>query len=274
MSNIQCPISGPHVQQSSLRHSSAHVHHKTPSQKNRIHPVTTVSKQAAPSPLSLLAPSKDSTIGRDFCTLSWRSGATHCAPGSESPLSINQLACVVFFERSAGRSQILEDSGGFKFSMTCQEYSNSFVRESHSVHVLQGLQFRYPGVTQETREWTLPVVWSTWERAFTLRAVPIILLGQFDVFVSPHFVTAPCHRFFPASATFRITRAAHHLPSSNTHTSHRQSLHAWLIVFLELSGHNDASTFHVISPALVRSPAQAQDSTRLSQFPNTQSLEH
>ena len=36
---------GLHVQQSSLRHSSAHVHHKRLSQKNRTHPVTTVSKQ-------------------------------------------------------------------------------------------------------------------------------------------------------------------------------------------------------------------------------------
>ena len=51
-------------------------------------------------------------------------------------------------------------------------------------------------------------------------------------------------------------------------------LHAWFIVFLELSGHNDASTFHVISQALVRSPAQGQDSTKLFQFPNAQSLEH
>ena len=114
------------------------------------------------------------------------------------------------------------------------------------------LQFRYPGVTQKTREWTLPVVWSTWDRAFPLRAVPIVLLGLFDVFISPHFVAAPCHRFFPVSTTVRIARAAHRLQSGNTHTSHSQSLHAWLIVFLELSGHNDASTFHVISPALVR----------------------
>ena len=45
LSNIQCPCSGPHVQQSSLRHSSARIHHKRLSQKNRIHPVSTVSKQ-------------------------------------------------------------------------------------------------------------------------------------------------------------------------------------------------------------------------------------
>ena len=41
------------------------------------------------------------------------------------------------FERSTGGSQTHEDSGGFKFNMTCQEYSNSFVSESHSVHVFQ-----------------------------------------------------------------------------------------------------------------------------------------
>ena len=94
------------------------------------------------------------------------------------------------------------------------------------------------------------------------------------MFVSPHFVAAPCHRFLPVSATLCIARAAHHLPSSNTNTSHSQSLHAWLIVVLELSSHNDTSTFHVVDPALVRSSAQAQDTTKLTQFPNAQSLEH
>ena len=43
MFNAQSP--GPLVQQSWLRHSSAHAHHKRLSQKNRIHPVTTVTKQ-------------------------------------------------------------------------------------------------------------------------------------------------------------------------------------------------------------------------------------
>ena len=135
-------------------------------------------------------------------------------------------------------------------------------------------QFRYPGVSQESRERSLPAGRSAWERAFPLRAVPIVFLGQFDVFVSPHFVAAPCHRLFPVSAAFRIARATHHLPSSNWHTSHRPSLHAWLIVFLELSGHNDTTTFHVISPALVWFPAQAQDTTKFTQFPNAQCLEH
>ena len=136
------------------------------------------------------------------------------------------------------------------------------------------LQFRYPGVSQESREKTLPVGRSTLDRAFPLRAVPIVLLGQFDVFVSPQFVAATCHRFFPVSATLGIAREAHHLSSSNTNTSHCQSLQAWLIVFLQLPGHNDTSTFHVVGPALVWSPAQAQDTTKLSQFPNAQRLEH
>ena len=50
---------------------------------------------------------------------------------------------------------------------------------------------------------------SAWERAFPLRAVPIVFVGRFDVFVSPHFVAAPCHRFFPVSAAFRIARTTH-----------------------------------------------------------------
>ena len=92
---------------------------------------------------------------------------------------------------------------------------------------------------------------------------------QFDVFVSRHFIATPCHRFFPISATFHITRKTH----QSTQTSHNQCLHAWLIVFFDLSGHNDTSTFHVINPALVKSPAHALDSTKLSQFPNAQKPE-
>ena len=136
--------------------------------------------------------------------------------------------------------------------MTCQECSNSFVKEKPLSPRVASLQLRYPGVTQETRERTLSKIRSAWERTFPLRAVTIVLLGQFDVFVSPQFVAAPCHRFLPVSATLGIARAAHHLPSSNTNTSHSQGLHAWLIVFLELSGHNDTSTFHVVNPALLR----------------------
>ena len=104
-----------------------------------------------------------------------------------------------------------------------------------------GLQLRYPGVTQETRERALPVIRSARKRTFPLRAAATVLLGQFDVFVSPQFVTAPCHRFFPVSAFLGVARAAHHLPRSNTNTSHDQGLHALLTVLLELTGCNDAS---------------------------------
>ena len=44
-------------------------------------------------------------------------------------------------ERSTGTSQAHEDSSGFKFSMTCHKCSNPFVRDSHSVHVLQAFSF-------------------------------------------------------------------------------------------------------------------------------------
>ena len=46
------------------------------------------------------------------------------------------------------------------------------------------LQLRYPGVTRETRERAFPVIRSAWERAFPLRAVAIVFLGQFDKFIS------------------------------------------------------------------------------------------
>ena len=124
------------------------------------------------------------------------------------------------------------------------------------------LQFRYPGVTQETRERTFPVVRSARNRAFPLRAVPVILLGQFDVFVPPHFVKAPRHRFFPVSAIFRITWATHHLPSCNMHTSHCQSLQAWWLCFFQLPSHNDTSNSHVLGPALLWFLSQAKHATK------------
>ena len=157
---------------------------------------------------------------------------------------------------------------GFKFSMACHECSNFFVNESHSVHVLQSLQLRYPHVTQEKREKTLPIIRSAWDKTFPLRAVTIVFLGQFDVLISPHFIIAPCQRFFPVSATLGIARAAHHLPSNNTNTSHGQGLHALMIVLLELTGNNDASTFHIVNPALIRFPSQTQDTTKLADLQN------
>ena len=63
---------------------------------------------------------------------------------------------------------------------------------------------------------------------------------------------------------FGITRTAHHLPSSITHTSHSQCLHAWLIVFLKLSGHNDTSNVSFDQPS-TRSVSCA--STGLDAFP-------
>ena len=62
LSNVQCPFSGSHVQQSLLRHSSAHVHHRRLSQRYRIHPVAIESKQPHQDHCHLLAPSKDNTI--------------------------------------------------------------------------------------------------------------------------------------------------------------------------------------------------------------------
>ena len=116
-----------------------------------------------------------------------------------------------------------------------EHHTHSKTQVQHNVRPrVTSLQFRYSGVSQETRERTVPEGRSARERAFLLRAVPVVLLGQFDVLVPPHFVAAPRHRLFPVSASFRITWAAHHLSCCNTNTSHSQSLHAWLIVFLEL----------------------------------------
>ena len=72
---------------------------------------------------------------------------------------------------------------------------------------------------------------------------------------------------FPVSATLGVARAAQHLPRSNTKTSHVQGLHALLIVLLELTSCDDASTFHVVNPALIWSPTQTQDTTKFAQLP-------
>ena len=45
-------------------------------------------------PLPRLLSSKDSTTCRAFCNFSKRPGVSHCATAPESPLSINQLACM------------------------------------------------------------------------------------------------------------------------------------------------------------------------------------
>ena len=121
-----------------------------------------------------------------------------------------------------------------------------------------GLQLRYPGVTQETRERALPVIRSARKRTFPLRAGSIVFLGQFDVFVSPQFVTAPCHRFFPVSATLGVARAAHHLPRSNTNTSHGQGLHALLIVLL---GVIELKNSHQRSPNAPKFGVRSQEET-------------
>ena len=103
--------------------------------------------------------------------------------------------------------------------MACHEFSNSFVRGEPLSPCVASLRGRYPGITQESREKSLPIGRSSWEKAFPLRPVPMVFLGQFDVFVSPHFVAAPCHRFFPVSAAFRIVRG--NSPSAKQQTRTR-----------------------------------------------------
>ena len=178
------PFRRAHVQQSSLRHSSAHVHQpqetfsKDP-YSSRNHSI----QAAAPSPLPFWPHRKRAEYDVIFAFYSGdqapptalqvqnRSTTPRTGTACSSPLTsqapfiqlittllsprTSQRQCVPdghatfqgslssrgLFERSTGGSQALEDSGGFKFSMTCQEYSNSFVSESHSVHVLQAFSF-------------------------------------------------------------------------------------------------------------------------------------
>ena len=89
------------------------------------------------------------------------------------------------------------------------------------------------------------------------------------MFFSPHFIAAPCHRFFPISASLDVAGAAHHLPRCNPDTSHDQDLHALLTMLLELTCSEDASAFHIVNLALMRSPVQTHDTTKFAQFPNT-----
>ena len=55
---------------------------------------TTISRQPHPSRYTVLHHRKHQDVTCFFCNFSWKSGVSHCAPGPESPLSMNQFACV------------------------------------------------------------------------------------------------------------------------------------------------------------------------------------
>ena len=69
---------------------------------------------------------------------------------------------------------------------------------------LQAFSFRYPGITQETREMTLPVIRSAWKRDISTACCYDCLLWTVLMYSSLHISSQRhVHRFFPVSATFR-----------------------------------------------------------------------
>ena len=87
--------------------------------------------------------------------LSPKTSKRRCVSDGHAALQ-GSLSSRGLFERSTGASQAHEDSGGFKFSMTCQESSNSFVRDQPLGPRFASPQFRYPGVAQETHKKDAP----------------------------------------------------------------------------------------------------------------------
>ena len=126
-----------------------------------------------------------------------------------------------------------ENSRGFKFSMTCHACSNPLVSVNHAVHVLQAVTFGIRASPKKRVKKAFPINRIAKKKTFPLRAVAIVLIGQFDVFVSRQFVTAPCHRFFPVSASLGVIRATHHLPHCKPDTSYGQGLQTLLLVLAE-----------------------------------------
>ena len=296
---------------------------------------------------------------RDLCLLPWRSGASHCPPRPQTPLSINQLACVsaaLFDSREICLHQSFSSVLGRKVPprnhctnwpttprtgtacsspLTSQApfiqlittflpprtskrrcvsdghatYSRDRCHHVVFLNVPQGDRKHSKTQVVSSSAWsakctqTLSSVRATQSTCckpsvsvsrrlprIAWKVVPSrsVCMGKgistarcsdnppWTVwFCRPStFRRSACHRLFPVSASLRIARTTHHQPCCNTHTPHRQRLHAWLIVLIQLPSYNDTSAFHVINPALVWSPAQAQDTTKLHQFPNAQCLEH
>ena len=92
---INVPFARPHVQQSSLRHSSAHVHHERLSQENRIHPLhpqypSSRAKSALPS--GPIERQQNMTLFFHFIVKIKRHPLR--SRSTESPFSINELAYV------------------------------------------------------------------------------------------------------------------------------------------------------------------------------------
>ena len=137
--------------------------------------------------------------------------------------------------------------------------------------MLQAFSFGIQAFTQEAREGTFPVVRSTKNRTFLLRAVPVVLLGQSDVISSQRHVTdsSQYQRPFASLGQLAICQAA-----TRTRRIARVCKRGWLCFF------NCRAT---MTPVRFTSSAQhsfgllRRQSTRRSlptQLPDTQCLEH
>ena len=80
--------------------------------------------------------------------------------------------------------------------------------------------------------------------------------------------------FLHNSSQRHVPNSSQNLPRIHTDTYHGKGLHVLLTVLLELTGNDDANTFHIVNPAFIRSPAQTQDTMmerrlRKNQLTNT-----
>ena len=84
------------------------------------------------------------------------------------------------------------------------------------------------------------------------------------------------HRNAMSQILPNICDLSHNSDSSPKYADVSQQMFARVVdcVFLTCRATNDTSTFHVINPTLVKSPAHTLDSTKLSHFPDAQKPEH
>ena len=136
------------------------------------------------------------------------------------------------------------------------------------------LQLRNPVITEKASKRHFPICTSSSERSFQLHTVAVVLFCQLDICLVPALVASPSHNVLPVPSAFGIIRAACHLPSCNLHSFHSQILDPGLIMFLQLLCHLQSCSLHVINPALIWSSSRTQNTSKFTQLPRAQRLEH
>ena len=147
-------------------------------------------------------------------------------------------------------------------------------RESHSVHVFATLQFRYPCIAKKTCQRHLPIGTSSRVRSFPLRA-----------FIVVFFVRLTCASFH-CSSLRQVTTSSQYLrpiasfgqlaicKAAILNLFIAKILNPQLVELLQLSRHNQPHSFQVINTAFIWSSSNTKNSTKFTQLPGAQRVEH